>query len=134
MAIETGLVPPGPVRTTFTWPTPGGATAVIWVSLSMVKLTAGVVPNLTEVTPLKLQPVMVTVVSPVGLPWVGLMDVIAGLVPPPTMASGADPEAVPAMPLVLGSVTVTVEEPPSRPQGTTKLPLIADESSGAGGL
>ncbi len=106
---------------------------MIWVSLSMVKLRAGVVPKSTEVTPRKLQPVMVTFVSPDGFPWVGLMEVIAGFVPPPTMVSGADPvtvAAVPGRPVVLGSATVTVGLPEATPHGTTKLPLMVGETSG----
>ena len=43
---------------------PAGLVAVIWVELSGLKLSAGVEPNATPVTPLNPVPVIVTVVSP----------------------------------------------------------------------
>ena len=44
----------------------------------MVKLVAAVVPNETLVAPVKLEPVMVTVVPPVVGPLAGLMPVTVG--------------------------------------------------------
>ena len=54
-------VPP-PVTETSTTPVPAGTTAVISVSLTTVKLVAGVAPNSTAVAPVKHEPVIVTVV------------------------------------------------------------------------
>jgi hypothetical protein len=47
-----------------TVPVPGGEIAVIDVALLMVKDGAGVLPKLTAVAPVKLAPVMVTLVRP----------------------------------------------------------------------
>jgi hypothetical protein len=71
-------VPDGLVTVMSTVPLPGGAVAVIWVSLSSVKLLAAVDPNLTAVAPLNALPVIVTVVPPAVGPEEGLMLVTAG--------------------------------------------------------
>jgi hypothetical protein len=57
---------------------PEGETAVIWVSLTTLKLAAGVEPKLTAVAPPKLVPVIVTVVPPVASPDVGEIDATTG--------------------------------------------------------
>jgi len=77
---------------------------------------------------------MVTVVFPDGLPWVGLMEVMAGFVPLPLLVIVVDAETVPGRPVVFGSVTVTFGVPAGTPHGTTKLPLIVGDASGLGGL
>ncbi len=61
------LVPPGVVTVTSTVPAvPAGAVAVMLVALLTVKLVAAVEPNLTAVAPVKLVPVIVTVVAAGG--------------------------------------------------------------------
>jgi hypothetical protein len=49
-----------------------GLTAVIWVEELTVKLAAAVVPNSTPVAPVRLEPVMTTVVPPAVVPTVGV--------------------------------------------------------------
>ena len=78
---STGLVaevPPGVVTITSTVPLLAGLIAVIWVSLSTVKLVAAVEPNETLVAPVKPLPVMVTLVPPFVDPLVGLTPVTVG--------------------------------------------------------
>ena len=59
------LVPKGVVTRIFTFPADTeGETAVICVLLSTVKLAASVLPNCTEVAPVKLRPVSTTLVPP----------------------------------------------------------------------
>jgi hypothetical protein len=58
---------------------------VIWVALTTVNKT-GVLPNLTEVTPVKLAPVIVTSVPPLVVPVLGEIDVTTGAA---AKASGA---------------------------------------------
>ena len=61
-------MPPGVVTVMSTVPAePAGAVAVIWVALLTVKLVALVAPNLTAVAPVKLVPVIVTVVPPAAV-------------------------------------------------------------------
>jgi hypothetical protein len=72
------LVPPGVVAVRSTRPLPAGATAVMLVALFTVKLLAAVAPKLTAVVPLRLVPVMVTLVPPAPGPELGLMLVIVG--------------------------------------------------------
>src|SRR5271167_3151879 len=72
--VVIGLVPSGVVTVTSTIAEPpekGGETAVIELEEVTVKLLALVEPNLTAVAPLKLVPVMVTVVPPDCGPWLG---------------------------------------------------------------
>ncbi len=72
------LVPPDVVTVTSTVPTePAGLVAVMLVALFTVKLVAGVLPNLTTVAPVKLVPVIVTMVPPETGPFVGLTEVTA---------------------------------------------------------
>ena len=68
------------VTVTWTMPTsPAGEVAVIEATLTKVKLVAGVPPNDTLVAPVKLVPVIVTVVPPAVGPEVGLIKETAGL-------------------------------------------------------
>ena len=57
---------------------PAGETAVILVDDTTVKLVAGTVPKSTLVAPLRLVPLMVTVVPPDVGPLVGEMEVTEG--------------------------------------------------------
>jgi len=57
---------------------PAGETAVILVSESILKLAAALLPNRTEVAPLRLVPVMATVVPPNVGPLDGLTPVTIG--------------------------------------------------------
>jgi hypothetical protein len=50
---------------------PAGVVAVICVELSTVKLAAAVPPKVTEVAPVRLVPVMVTLVPPAVGPLLG---------------------------------------------------------------
>ncbi len=59
------------VTLTLTVPVPAAVTAVIWVAELTVKLAAGVAPNLTAVAPVKLVPVMTTLVPPASGPDAG---------------------------------------------------------------
>jgi hypothetical protein len=52
--------------------------AVIWVALLTVNEVAAVLPNLTMVAPVKLLPVIVTLVPPVVGPVFGPIDVTVG--------------------------------------------------------
>ena len=64
-AAVLALVPPGVVTVTSTVPAvPAGAVAVILVALLTVTFAALVGPNLTAAAPVKLVPVIVTVVPP----------------------------------------------------------------------
>ncbi len=66
---------------TRTWIVPAawaGVTAVIWVGESTVNDAAAVAPKLTQWTPLKLVPLMITVWPPAVGPPVGLTAVIVG--------------------------------------------------------
>jgi len=70
-AVEVALVPPGVVTVTLTVPAvSAGLKAVMEVALLMM-LVAAVVPNSTDVAPVKLVPVMVTLVPPAAGPDVG---------------------------------------------------------------
>ena len=71
-------MPAGVVTVTSTVPVPAGLSAVIVVSLTTVKLVAGVVPKSTAVAPVKPVPVIVTEVPPAAGPLVGLMPVTVG--------------------------------------------------------
>ena len=59
-------------------PEPPGDTAVIDVAETAEKVVAAVAPNITAVAPLRLVPVMVTVVPPAPGPNIGEIDVIVG--------------------------------------------------------
>jgi hypothetical protein len=71
-------VPPVVVTVTSTVPVPGGDVAVIEVLELTVKLVASVEPNLTVLAPLKLVPVIVTMVPPASGPLLGLTPVTVG--------------------------------------------------------
>src|SRR5437867_2389189 len=71
-------VPPGVVTVTATVPDPAGAVAVIDASLLKVKLVAFVPPNFTEVTPVKPEPLIVTVLPPAAGPCDGTSEVTIG--------------------------------------------------------
>ncbi len=82
---------------------PAAVTAVIWVAELTVKLAAAVAPNFTAVAPVKLVPVMTTLVPPVAGPDVGARPV--------TVGAGMKvkvPTEVPVPPTV---VTLTVTAP-----------------------
>ncbi len=79
-AEEVAEVPVALVTVTFTVPTaPAGETAVIEVSLLMVKLVAAVEPKSTAVAVSKPVPVMATEVSAPWVPDVGLSKVTVGV-------------------------------------------------------
>ena len=61
-----------------TVPVPAGDVAVMEVAEMTVKLAAVVAPKVTAVAPVKLVPVMVTVVPPVCGPAVGELEVTVG--------------------------------------------------------
>ena len=71
-------VPPSVVTLTVTDPAPAGEVAVICVAELTVKLVAAVAPNLTAVAPVKLVPVMTTLVPPAVGPDVGASPVTVG--------------------------------------------------------
>lgn len=72
-------VPAGVVTAMLTAPAePAGATAVICVALSTVKLVAAVLPKLTALAPVKLVPVTTTLVPPAVVPLFGVTAVIVG--------------------------------------------------------
>ena len=75
---EIAEVVAGFTTVTSTDPVPAGATAVIWLALSTLKLVAFVAPNLTAVAPVKLVPAITTEVAPLAGPEVGVMLVIVG--------------------------------------------------------
>ena len=63
---------PGIVTVTLTTPVPAASVAVICVDELTVKVVAAVDPKSTAVAPVKLAPVMVTVVPPATAPRVAL--------------------------------------------------------------
>ena len=82
------LVPPLFVTVRSTTPAePAGDVAMIDAALLTVKLVALVAPNLTAVAPVKLVPVMATVVPPAVVPEVGDTFVTVGAVPVTVMVS-----------------------------------------------
>ncbi len=96
-------VPPTVVTLTVTEPVPAGDVAVICVAELTVKLAAAVPPNCTAVAPVKLVPVMTTLVPPAAGPDVGARPV--------TVGAGTKvkvPDDVPVPPTV---VTLTLTEP-----------------------
>jgi hypothetical protein len=72
------LVPPVAVTLTLTVPVPAGAVAVIWVSLSTVKLLAAVDPKLTPLALVNPLPEIVTLLPPPTGPLLGLTPVTTG--------------------------------------------------------
>ena len=77
-AALVALVPPPVVTVTSTVPLLGGDVAVIEVALLTTNHAAAVLPNFTAVAPLRLVPVMVTLVPPALGPVLGLMPVTVG--------------------------------------------------------
>jgi hypothetical protein len=77
-AVFVALVPAGVVTVTSTVPLPAGAVAVMLVGPLTVKDVAAVVPKLTAVAPVKLVPVIVTLVPPRVDPDVGFSAVTVG--------------------------------------------------------
>ena len=76
---DNALVPPRVITRTSTTPAAcGGATAVICVAPLTVKLVAAVEPNSTALAPVKLVPVMVTLVPPAVGPAAGFRAVTVG--------------------------------------------------------
>jgi hypothetical protein len=75
---ELQSVPPGVVTQIFPVVAPLGTVAVIWVDEPPEKVVADVPPNVTAVAPVRVVPVIVTIV-PIG-PEVGVNEVIVGLV------------------------------------------------------
>ena len=72
-------MPDGAVTLTSTVPgTPGGATAVICVAESTLKLVAAVVPKVTAVAPVRFSPVIVTAVPPAAGPFFGKSFLMIG--------------------------------------------------------
>ena len=87
-------MPAGVVTVTSTGLLPAaGLVAVIWVSLSTVKLLAAVCPKETPVAPVKPVPVMTTVAPPVLDPLDGLIPVtvVPGLLEGGAGAVDGDP-------------------------------------------
>ena len=72
------LAPPADVTVTSIVPVPAGDVAVILVLLLTVTEVAALLPKRTAVAPVKLRPVIVTVVPPNGEPLLGEIAVIAG--------------------------------------------------------
>ena len=77
-AADVADPPPGVVTLTSTVPVPACDVAVIDVAEFNVKLAAAVAPNVTAVTPVKLVPVIATVVPPATGPDVGEIEVTVG--------------------------------------------------------
>jgi len=77
-AAEVAEVPPVVVTLMSTTPVPAGDVAVIDVAELTVKPVAETAPNVTAVAPVKLVPVIVTVVPPVAGPCMGAIDVTVG--------------------------------------------------------
>jgi len=71
-------VPPVVVTVTLTVPVPAGLLAVMEVGLLTMKAAAATPPNVTDVVPVKLVPVMATAVPPEVGPEVGVMEVMVG--------------------------------------------------------
>lgn len=81
-SVLAALLPARVVTTTLAAPAaPGAVVAVICVELLTVKLVAAVPPMLTAVAPVKLVPVIVTLVPPVVKPLDGLIAVTVGRAP-----------------------------------------------------
>ena len=77
-AAEVADVPPAVVTLTSTVPVPAGEVAVIEVAELKVKLVAAVAPNVTAVAPVKLVPVIVTLVPPEVDPLLGETEETTG--------------------------------------------------------
>ena len=92
-----GLVPEGAVTLTSTAPGMlGGATAVIWVAESTLKLVASVAPKETAVAPVRSSPVIVTAVPPAAGPFLGESFLMLGVGAAPAWIVLAVPMLVPS--------------------------------------
>jgi hypothetical protein len=78
-APEVAEVPPGLVTVTSTIPAPAGEVAVIEVALLTTTPVAALAPKWTAVAPVRLVPVMVTLVLPASGPAFGAMLVTVGV-------------------------------------------------------
>ena len=105
------LVPPGVVTVTSTVPLPAGEVAVIDVALLTVNDAALALPNLTAVAPVRLAPVMVTLVPPAVGPLFGEIDVTDGAVAEYVNRSAALVALVILMLVKTVTVTSTVPVP-----------------------
>src|SRR5712692_1250792 len=113
-------MPPAVVTVTSTGPAaPAGLVAAIDVAELTVKLVAVVLPNLTTVAPVKLVPVIVTLVPPAAGPLVGLRLVTAGT------ARKANWSAAPVALVPPGVVTVT-STAPAEPAGLVAVIDVAE--------
>jgi len=108
--------PPIVVTLTVTAPLPAAVTAVICVAEFTTKLAAAVPPKLTDVAPVKLVPVMTTLVPPEAGPDVGARPV--------TVGAGTKVKVPAEVPAPLGVVTLTVTEP--LPAGDTAVICVAE--------
>ncbi len=77
-AADVAEVPPVVVTLTSTVLVPAGEVAVIEVAELTVKVAAAVAPNATAVAPVRLVPVIVTLVPPAAGPDVGEIELTAG--------------------------------------------------------
>ena len=112
-------VPTGVVTVTSTAPVPAGLLAVIVVSLTTATFVAAVDPKSTVVAPVKLVPVIVTIVPPDSRPCVGLRLVTAGALGTVYVNSSAGVTAdVP-----WGAVTVTFTTP--MPAGLSAMIVVS---------
>ena len=75
---EVVAVPPGVVTVTMTGPGECAGTVTASEVPLFVPRVAAVLPNVTEVAPVRFVPVMVALLPPVAGPWVGEMLVIVG--------------------------------------------------------
>ena len=106
-AADVADVPPAVVTVISTAPAPpAGEVAVIWVAELTVKAVAAVAPNLTAVAPLRLVPVMITVVPPPVGPALGAIDVTEGA---PTYVNWSAAEMVETPPGVVTRTSITPE-------------------------
>ena len=74
---------------TSTVPEPAGDVAVMVVALLTVKFVAAVPPKATAVAPVKLVPLMLTVVPPTAAPVLGERALTVGADAPPTVTETA---------------------------------------------
>jgi hypothetical protein len=120
-ADEVVDVPKGVV--TLMWPllVPAGATAVIWVGESPVKLVAAVPANVTALAPFRLLPVMTTVVPPAIGPWLVPMLDTEGAVPVYVNWSAETTADVPP-----GPITVTSTAPAVKVSGAVAVIDVAE--------
>lgn len=108
-AVEVAEVPPGVVTVTSSVPAvPVGSVAVIWVLEFTTKPGAGVVAKSTALAPVRLVPVMTTLVPPVTGPVEGLRAVTVGA---GTGLTKMNLSALDAAEVIPDVVTVTSTDP-----------------------